>query len=97
MTKIKNSLNCNTEETFGKEDQQKCIKEINCLELLSKRVMNRATQTMGGDNQFIVQLRVQDKIREGENVISVRSELSDAMKLALKGKFKNLKSGIKRS
>ena len=76
-------------------DNVETLQENDNAELIGNKVMNRATQTIGGDNQFILELRDKDTIVEQENLVKVKSENTSRCLETLKMKFKAYKSGKK--
>ena len=73
------------------ESNAESIHESDNTELIGNKVMNRATQTIGGDNQFILELRDQDINKEESILKNLESEM-DRIKF-LRTSYGNIKSG----
>ena len=67
------------------------IQDNDNTELIGSKVMNRATQTIGGDNQFILELRDQEINKEESILKNLESEM-DRIKF-LRTSYGNIKSG----
>ena len=67
------------------------IQDNDNTELIGSKVMNRATQTIGGDNQFILELRDQEINKEESILKNLESEM-DRIKF-LRTSYGNMKSG----
>ena len=71
------------------------IHESDNTELIGNKVMNRATQTIGGDNQFILELRDQDKLINQQVVIDIEKKIIKKYFNSLNDKYSIRKSGLK--
>ena len=69
------------------------IHESDNTELIGNKVMNRATQTIKGDNPFFIELRQKDKINYDKILCELQAQQRSTHIKSLKIRFKNYKQG----